>query len=115
MLLEFGQRSPQRSFPEQDELGQALLFFRSYPAFRKSIQVRAARRESQTFHTSRRQSLPEFSAELGVAILQNVATAVQISQLLQRRIARYLAHPVRIRMIRESRNGHPPAAQVNEK
>ena len=50
MLLEFGQRSPQRSFPEEDELGQALLIDRSHPAYRKSIRVRAARRKSQTFH-----------------------------------------------------------------
>jgi hypothetical protein len=28
MLLELGQRSPQRSFPEQDELGQALAIAR---------------------------------------------------------------------------------------
>jgi hypothetical protein len=115
MLLELRQRSPQRSFPEQDELGQALLFDRSHPAFRKSIPVWAARRESQTFHTPCRQGLPEFSAELGIAILQHLATAVQISHLLQRRIARYLAHPARIRMIADSRDRHPPAIQVNEK
>src|ERR1700693_2849594 len=111
MLLELGQRSPQRSFREQDELG---LFDRSHPPFRKSIQVWAARRELQTFHTPCRQGLPEFSAELGIAILQNVATAVQISQLLQRRIARYLVHPARIRMIGDSRDGHPPADHREE-
>jgi hypothetical protein len=81
--LEFSQRSSRRSFPEQDELRQALVFDRSHPAFRKRIQVRAARWESQTFLTPCRQGLPEVSAALGVPILQNVATAVQISQLLQ--------------------------------
>jgi hypothetical protein len=51
----------------------------------------------------------------GIAIRQNVATVVQRSQLLQRRIARNLAHPARIRMIGDSRYGHSAAAQVNEK
>src|SRR5215472_13854851 len=50
MLLELGERFPQRSFPEQDQVGQALLFDRPHPAFRKSVQVRTARRESQTLH-----------------------------------------------------------------
>jgi hypothetical protein len=83
---------------------RTLPFDRSHPAFRKCIPVWAAQGESQTFHTLCRQGLPEFSAELGITILQNVATAVQISQLLQRRIARYLAHPVRIWMSSDSRD-----------
>jgi len=37
MLLELGERFPQRGFPEQDQLGQALLFDRSHPALRKSV------------------------------------------------------------------------------
>src|SRR6516164_8799220 len=35
MLLELGERFPQRTFPEQDQMGQALLFNRSHPALCK--------------------------------------------------------------------------------
>jgi hypothetical protein len=39
MLLELGERSPQRTFPEQDQMEQALLFNRPHPALRKSVAV----------------------------------------------------------------------------
>jgi hypothetical protein len=37
MLLELGKRFPQGTFPEQDQVGQALLFNRSHPALRESV------------------------------------------------------------------------------
>src|SRR5215472_7867966 len=73
MLLVLGERSPQRTFPEQDQVGQALLFNRSHPALCKSVQIRAAWRKSQTLHSRYCQGLPELSAELGIAIVQHVA------------------------------------------
>src|SRR6516162_962752 len=115
MLLELDERSPQRTFPEQDQVGQALLFNRSHPAFRKSVQIRAVRGKSQTLHAPCCQGLPEFSAELGIAIVQHVATAVQLSDPLQCCIASYLTHPARLRMIGDASEGDPPAVQMNEK
>jgi hypothetical protein len=57
MLSELSDRFPQRSFPEQDQVRQTLLFDRSHPALRKSVQIRAARRKSQTLHAACRQGL----------------------------------------------------------
>src|SRR6516162_1876683 len=115
MLLELGERFSQRSFPEQDQMGQALLFDRPHPALCKSVQIRAASRKSQTLHAPCCQSLAEFRAELGIAIVQQVATAVQSSDPLQCCIASYLTHPARLRMIGDASNGDPPAVQMNEK
>jgi len=115
MLLELDERFPQRTFPEQDQMGQALLFNRSHPALCKSVQIGAARRESQTLHASCCQGLVELSAELGIAIVQQLATAVEMSHPLQGRVASYLTHPARLRMIGDASNGDPPAVQMNEK
>src|SRR6516165_8864438 len=95
-------------------MGQALLFNRSHPALCKSVQIRAARRQSQTLHAPCCQGLPELSAELGIAIVQQVATAVQISHGVKSRVASYLTHPARLRTIGDASNGDPPALQVNE-
>src|SRR6516225_2026375 len=103
------------TFPEQDQMGQAFLFDRSHPALRKSVQIRAARRESQTLHAPYCQGLPELSAELGIAIVQHVATAVQLSDPLKCRVASYLTHPARLRMIGDASEGDPPAVQMHEK
>jgi hypothetical protein len=89
---------------------RTLPFDRSHPVFRKCIQVWAVR-TSQTFHTPCRQDLPEFSAELGIAILQNVPTAVQISQLLHSSNVALRATWL-IQLIGDCRDEHPPAAQV---
>src|SRR5215471_21590154 len=67
------------------------------------------------FYASCCQGLPEFGAELGIAIVQPVATAVQMSRLLECRVASCLAHPTRIRMICDSSDGDPSAVQVDEK
>src|SRR6516162_3633033 len=115
MLLELGERFPQRTFPEQGQMGQALLFNRSHPALCKSVQIRAARRKSQTLHARYCQGLAEFRAELGIAIVQHVATAVQMSHGVKSRVASYLTHPARLRTIGDASNGDPPALQVNEK
>src|SRR6516162_7885786 len=88
---------------------------RSHPAFRKSVPIRAVRGKSQTLHAPCCQGLPEFSAELGIAIVQDVATAVQLSDPLQCCIASYLTHPARLRMIGDASDGDPPAVQMNKK
>jgi hypothetical protein len=54
--------------PNSDQMGQALLFHRAHPALRKSVQVRAAWRKSQTRHAACCQRLAELSAELGIVI-----------------------------------------------
>src|SRR5262249_24190613 len=69
----------------------------------------------QTLYASCCQGLPEFHAEFGIAIVQQVATAVQMSRLLECRVASCLAHPTRIRMICDSSDGDPSAVQVDEK
>src|SRR5215831_16349148 len=115
MLLELGKRSPQRGFPEQNQVGQALLFNRPHPALRKSVQIRAARRKSQTLHARCCQGLPELSAELGIAIVQQVATAVEMPHGVKCRVASHLAHPALPRMIRDASDGDLAALQVNEK
>src|SRR6516164_11471328 len=96
-------------------MGQALLFNRSHPALRKSVQIGAAGRKLQTLHAPYCQGLPELSAELGIAIVQHVATAVQTSHPLQCRVASHLTHPARLRMIGDASEGDPPAVQMNEK
>ena len=96
-------------------MGEALLFDRPHPALRKSVQIGAACGKSQTLHAPCCQSLAEFSAELGIAIVQHVATAVQLSDPLQGCIASYLTHPARLRMIGDASEGDPPAVQMNEK
>src|SRR6516165_4077376 len=101
--------------PEQDQMGQALLFNRSHPALCKSVQIGAARRKLQTLHAPCCQGLAELSAELGSAIVQHVATAVQLSDPLKCCIASYLTHPARLRMIGDASDGDPPAVQMNEK
>jgi len=68
MLLELRQRSPQRSFPEQYQLGQAISLTDRTQRSAKA-QIWSARKESKTFHTACRQGPPEFSARLGIAIL----------------------------------------------
>src|SRR6516162_7374398 len=114
MLLELGERFPQRTFPEQGQMGQALLFNRSHPALCKSVPIRAARRQSQTLHARYCQGLAEFRAELGIAIVQHVATAVEMSHPRKCCVASHLTHPACIRTIRDAGDGDPPALEVNE-
>src|SRR5215472_4776489 len=57
----------------------------------------------------------KFRAELGIAIVQHVATAVQMADPRQGRVASYLTHPARLRMVCDARDGDLSALQVNEK
>ncbi len=43
MIDIFGECLPQRSFPKQNEFGQAFLLNRAHPSLSESVQVRAAR------------------------------------------------------------------------
>src|SRR6516225_2178967 len=44
--------TPQRAFPEQNEMRKTFAFHRAHPSFREGVQIRAARRQSQALHTS---------------------------------------------------------------
>jgi len=57
---------------------------------------------------------PELAAEFLVAIVQQVTTAVQISCVLHRRVARHLLHPARVRMARDAAHRDAAAAYVTE-
>jgi hypothetical protein len=115
MLLEVGERFSQRSFPEQDQMGQALLLTdrtqRSANAFKFGLCGGSRRHFTPAAAKVSRNS----AQELGIAIVQHVATAVQLSDPLQCCIASHLTHPARLRMIGDASNGDPPALQVNEK
>src|SRR6516225_8072941 len=107
------ERSPNRI--RWDRHSSLTRFNRSRPALGKSVQIRAAGRKGQTLHPRYCQGLTELSAELGIAIVQHVATAVQMSHPLQCGVASHLTHPARLRMIGDASDGDPPAVQVNEK
>src|SRR6516162_1416691 len=81
----------------------------------KAFQFGAVRRKSQTLHARCCQGSAECRAELGIAIVQQVAAAVEMSHPVQCRVASYLTHPACIRTIRDSGDGDPSAVQVNEK
>src|SRR6187399_3036165 len=74
MFAEVLQGAAQRAFTEQNEMGKTLAFHRAHPALRKGIQIRAARRKPQALHTSGYQGLAKLSAELGITVVQHVAS-----------------------------------------
>src|SRR5262249_27476721 len=87
MFAEVFQGAPQRAFPEQNEMGQTLALHRAHPSLREGVQIRAARRKPQALYTSGCQRLSEIGAELGIAVVQHIAMAAQISRFLVHRIA----------------------------
>src|SRR6185295_8247430 len=68
----------------------------------------------RALHTPGRECFPELAAELLVAIVQQVTTAVQISCVLHRRVARHLLHPARVWMARDAAQRYPAAAHFHE-
>src|SRR5258707_14568503 len=79
VFAEVFQGVAQRCFPKQNEMGKTFALDRAHPALREGIQIWAARRKSQALHTFGCQGLSEVSAELGIAVVQHIAMAVQIS------------------------------------
>jgi hypothetical protein len=89
MLLELDERFPQRTFPGQDQI--VLLFNKMHP-------VAPQKRSSSSFEqevadTSRSQGLAGFSAESGIANVQNVATTVEMPHSVKCGVASHLTHP----------------------
>ena len=64
MFAEVGQSAAQRGFTENNQLGQAFAFDRTYPPPRKRIEIWTAWRKSQALRAARCQGLAEFSADL---------------------------------------------------
>src|SRR6516165_7011995 len=79
MFAEVFQGAAQRGFPKQNEMRKTFALHRAHPALREGVQIGAARRQLQALHTSGCQRLLEVSAELGIAIVQHIAMATQIS------------------------------------
>jgi hypothetical protein len=102
MFTEICQDAPQREFAEQNEPGKTFALDRTYPPLRKRIQIGAARRQSQALHTSCGQGLPEFSAELRIAVVEHVPMLAQTSGFLVNRIAGHLRHPLFGRVPRDA-------------
>jgi hypothetical protein len=73
MSADFSQGPRQRALAEQDPPRQALLLGRADPTFRKRVEIQAYGRKRNDFHAARRQHRPKRCAELGVAIMQNIA------------------------------------------
>src|SRR4029434_2557774 len=71
---------------------KAFAFYRADPSLREGIQIRAVWRELQALHTSCCQALAEFSAELGIAVVEHIAMAEQISRFVVHCVASHLGH-----------------------
>src|SRR6516165_6851567 len=108
MFAEVFQGAAQRAFPEQNEMGKAFASHRTHPSLRESIQIRAARRQSQALYTSGCQPLSEVRAELGIAVVQHIAMAAQISPVLVHHVTGHLGHPLLGGMARDARQAYAP-------
>jgi hypothetical protein len=65
----------ERPFTEQDELGKAFLFSRSYPSLTESIQIWAAWRKAETPNALEFQHIVERRKELGIPVVAVTALA----------------------------------------
>src|SRR5260370_28601169 len=90
-------------------------FYGAHPSLREGIQIRAAWRELQALHTSCCQALAEFSAELGIAVVEHIAMAEQISRFVVHCVASHLGHPLLRGMTRDARQAYSPCLQMPEK
>src|SRR5215831_5321614 len=109
-----GDRTPQRVLPEQNQPRQALLSYRTYPALRVRIQIRAPRRQGQTLHAARSQRVAEFAGEFPIAIMQKMAALVKVSRPFHSRVPCHLLHPARVRVPRYSAQRHAATANLDE-
>src|SRR5262249_19159119 len=78
------------------------------------VPVPTSRGDGCALPPASRKCLPKLAAELLVAIMQQVTTAVQISGVLHRCVARHLLHPARVRMAGDAAQGYATAAHFNE-
>src|SRR5215469_12084266 len=114
MFAEVFQGAAQRAFPKQNEMGKTLALYRAHPSLREGIQIRAARRKPQALYTPGCQRLSEISAELGIAVVQHIARAAQISGFLVHRIAGHLGHPLSCGIARNARQAYASSLQLQE-
>src|SRR5260370_29812395 len=89
-------------------------FYGAHPSLREGIQIRAAWRELQALHTTCCQALAEFSAELGIAVVEHIAMAEQISRFVVHCVASHLGHPLLRGMTRDASQGYAPGLQMQE-
>src|SRR5262249_37621062 len=78
------------------------------------VPVPTSRGDGCALPPASRKCLPKLAAELLVAIMQQVTTAVQIYGVLHRCVARHLLHPARVRMAGDAAQGYATAAHFNE-
>ena len=76
--------------------------------------AKALGRQSQALHTSGCQRLSEIRAELGIAVVQYIAMAAQISGFLVHCVAGHLCHPLLCGMTRDARQAYAPCLQMQE-
>src|SRR5688572_22218253 len=114
MLSEFGERTFQRAFAEQDQFRQAFLLNGAYPAFGERIQVWTAGRQRQCLYTTCGQYRSEGCAELRVAIVQNIALLTETSRSVICRIASHLLHPSLCRMSSNSSDADASGLKQDE-
>src|SRR5215831_15690733 len=93
---------------------KTLAFYGAHPSLRERIQIRAARRELQPLHTSCGQALAEFSAELGIAVVEHIAMVEQIPRFVVHCVASHLRHPLLRGMTRDASQAHAPGLQMQE-
>src|ERR1700730_1584060 len=110
----FGERSPQGALTEQNQLGQAFLFDRFYPALGVGVQVRASRGYGERVDMTRVDDRAEGTRVFRVPIMQKVATVLQDTPFLHRYIPGYLLHPSLIGVNGDAGDVHPSGLEVDE-
>src|SRR5260370_19233728 len=89
-------------------------FYGAHPSLREGIQIRAAWRELQALHTTCGQALAEFSAELGIAVVEHIAMVEQIPRFVVHCVASHLGHPLLRGMTRDASQAYAPGLQMQE-
>src|SRR5260370_7300645 len=93
---------------------KAFAFYGAHPSLREGIQIRAAWRELQALHTTCCQAPAKFSAELGIAVVEHIAMAEQISRFVGHCVATHLRHPLLRGMTRDASQAYTPGLQMQD-
>jgi hypothetical protein len=78
-----------------------------------SLAIRTSRWQAKRLHAYRFDQFTKRSAELRIAIMQQIAAASQASPLLHSHVSCLLLHPFPIQVRRESCQAHPATLQVD--
>jgi hypothetical protein len=111
---EFGDGAPQRGLAEHDQFGQALAFDGAYPSLGKGIQVRRLRRELHGPNANSSKNALKFRREQRVAIVDQIALAIQNSVLGIGHISADMTHPQSVRMGCYASDFHPASRQIDK-